>query len=112
MVYTDCLWRYRWPEKLGPQRGQIGGGVLANAPLRAATLVAPGHLSADMPPSLAQALSVALFVQRARAAEPDFALTPANARAAAVICARLDGLPLAIELAAARASTCSRCRHY
>jgi non-specific serine/threonine protein kinase len=59
----------------------------------------PLALSAD---DMAQFDAIRLFVERARAVVPDFALTPENAADLTSICQRLDGMPLAIELASAR----------
>src|SRR5881227_339760 len=69
-------------------------------PLPPLALPDPGHLP-DLA-ALSYYAAVALFLQRAQAVKPDFQITNANARAIAEICVRLDGLPLAIELAAAR----------
>jgi predicted ATPase/DNA-binding CsgD family transcriptional regulator len=65
-------------------------------------LALPDLIHLPDPEALSQQTSVRLFVLRTQAIQPTFHMTPANARAIAEICVRLDGLPLAIELAAAR----------
>ena len=62
----------------------------------------PGELSWRVPSLSLADESIELFADRARHARPDFTVTDDNAVTVAEICARLDGLPLAIELAAAR----------
>jgi predicted ATPase/DNA-binding SARP family transcriptional activator len=77
-------------------------GIAGEASFRVPSLSLPDvH---NLPPleSLAQGEAVHLFVERAAAASPGFHLTPANAPAVAQVCAHLDGIPLALELAAAR----------
>ena len=69
-------------------------------PVPPLSLPDPKHLP-DLE-TLSQYEAVALFIARAQAVKPDFQVTNANAPAVAEICVRLDGLPLAIELAAAR----------
>ena len=65
-------------------------------------LAAPAPGSVPPLPDLRRFPAVELFVQRGRDARPEFDLTAENAGSVATICQRLDGLPLAIELAAAR----------
>jgi predicted ATPase len=82
--------------------------ILADAPglTVLATSRAPLHLRAEhvysVPPLALPDPAVNLFVARAQAVRPGFTLTDRDAPTVAAICARLDGLPLAIELAAAR----------
>jgi predicted ATPase/class 3 adenylate cyclase len=72
-----------------------GERIIAVPPLAAPTLNDPFDTAATLP-------AVRLFVDRAAAVDAGFALTVANVEAVAAVCRRLDGLPLAIELAAAR----------
>ena len=99
---------------------QAGTGLTVLATSRAPLLVAGelaypvpalglpdarGGLAATTPEQLLRHEAVRLFVDRARSADPGFALTPANAAAVLEICRRLDGIALALELAAARLRT-------
>ncbi|MBI3959283.1 MAG: tetratricopeptide repeat protein [Chloroflexi bacterium] len=81
-----------------------GEHVYGLAPLPVPDVEAAGASAATdrVLATLAEQPAIALFVARTRAVKPSFTLTAANAQAVAAICARLDGLPLAIELAAAR----------
>ena len=70
-----------------------------------APLTLPDPEAVDVDPSeLLDYSAIKLFVDRAQAVKPDLEPGPANSKTIAAICARLDGLPLAIELVAARAS--------
>jgi non-specific serine/threonine protein kinase len=70
-------------------------------------LSVPSHKPGGPSSALHASEAVRLFIDRARAAQPDFELTDANSAAVARICAKLEGIPLAIELAAVRLRTMS-----
>jgi predicted ATPase len=79
---------------------RVALGVPREQVVRVEPLPVPEDAVAD-PDLLARCPSVALFLDRAHDARPDLSATPANAAVVAEICRRLDGIPLAIELAAA-----------
>lgn len=75
--------------------------ILAEQQFAVPPLAVPDPAQPPEPAQLAETASVALFVARAQATQRTFQLTVANSAAIAALCARLDGLPLALELAAA-----------
>jgi non-specific serine/threonine protein kinase len=77
-------------------------GMTGELTYRVPSLTVPGPNETLTPETGSSYEGVRLFVERARLARPDFDLTAENASAVASICARLDGIPLAIELAAPR----------
>jgi predicted ATPase/class 3 adenylate cyclase len=77
-------------------------GVPGEAILPIASLLMPAVGSTVVASEIGEIDACRLFVDRARAVQPTFALTEQNARSVAQLCHRLDGIPLAIELAAAR----------
>src|SRR5919106_793844 len=85
---------------LATSREPLGLSGEREYPVPPLDLPDPAHLPAIE--GLSQYEAVSLFVERAMAVQPGFQVTNENAPAVAEICARLDGLPLAIELAAAR----------
>lgn len=82
---------------------QIAGETTYHVP----TLSAPDPQKRESLAALAEHEAVRLFIDRVTAARPEFALTDSNAVAVTDICHRLDGIPLALELAAARARALS-----
>ena len=77
-------------------------GSAGERPWRVPPLAAPPADSREEPEDVVRYEAVRLFVERAGDVQPDFAVTAGNAAAVAELCRRLDGLPLALELAAAR----------
>jgi predicted ATPase/DNA-binding SARP family transcriptional activator len=90
---------------LATSREPLGLAAEERYPVSPLALPLPG--TGDDPETLASVDAVALFSERARAHDPDFDLADGNAAVVAEICRRLDGLPLAIELAAARCNLLS-----
>lgn len=76
-------------------------GLAGETAYRVPSLTIPDGSHAT-PAALMQCEAVRLFVERAQAAQPRFTVTASNSPAVAAICRRLDGIPLALELAAAR----------
>jgi predicted ATPase/transcriptional regulator with XRE-family HTH domain len=95
-LLSTCLWlkllvTSRAPLRIRPERQ-----------IPVSSLTVPDLTRLPDVETIGQSSAITLFMERAHAVKPDFALTEANAGIVAAICARLDGLPLAIELISAR----------
>jgi predicted ATPase/class 3 adenylate cyclase len=113
-ILDNCEHVVRACAELAKQLMQAGAGikVLASsrdvlqiageATYQVPTLSVPDPHNPTEPAQLLRHEAVRLFVDRAHASQPSFEVTPGNAAAVADICNRLDGIPLALELAAAR----------
>ena len=77
-------------------------GIVGELTYRVPSLSMPDPEQPNTPEQVAQYEAARLFIERAQLQQPRFIVTPENALALASICCRLDGIPLAIELAAAR----------
>ena len=77
-------------------------GIGGETAWRVPPLTLPDQRHSGSLDQIAESEAVALFIERAQAAQPGFSLTEQNADATVEVCRRLDGMPLAIELAAAR----------
>jgi non-specific serine/threonine protein kinase len=81
--------------------------IAGEIPYRVPSLEIPRSIQESMTEVLANTESVRLFIERAVTVAPGFVISPPNVTSIAKICLRLDGIPLAIELAAARVNTLS-----
>jgi predicted ATPase/DNA-binding XRE family transcriptional regulator len=101
-VVSELLRGCPWLTVVATSRAPLGLRLERQLPL--APLAVPPEGATYSAEEVARSPAVALFVERAQSARPDFAVTPQNAEPIARICGRLGGLPLAIELVAARAT--------
>lgn len=96
----EILRRCRDVSVLATSRERLG--ITGERTYRVPSLTVPGMSEALTPHTVLRYEGVRLFVERAQFVRPDFALTAENTSSVASICSRLDGMPLLIELAAAR----------
>jgi non-specific serine/threonine protein kinase len=90
---------------LATSREQLG--ITGEMIWRVPSLAVPGPRQAASPQNVVEYDAVRLFVERAAAVDPAFTVTAANGAMVARVCVRLDGIPLALELAAARVNVLS-----